>query len=73
MYVDDFFKDINVESNFNKISKVRANLFQYAEDIKEYDPQSKTWYKYLKEIQEKGIDFDYHQEVIDEIEKIKNR
>lgn len=31
-------------------------------DIKEYDPQSKIWYKYLKEIQEKGIDFDYEKE-----------
>ena len=32
------------------------------EDIKNYDPRSKTWYKNLKEIQEKGIDFDYEKE-----------
>ena len=37
------------------------------EDLKEYDPQKELWYKLLKEIQEKGIDFDYYQEAIEKI------
>ena len=37
------------------------------EDLKNYDPQKEVWYKLLKEIQEKGIDFDYKQEAIDEM------
>ena len=37
------------------------------EDIKEYNPQNETWYKLLKEIREKGINFDYNQESIEEI------
>ena len=41
------------------------------EDIKEYNPQSKTWYKYLKEIQEKGIDFDYEKEFYEKTIKKK--
>lgn len=37
------------------------------EDLKEYNPQKEVWYKLLKEIQEKGIDFDYYQEAIEGI------
>ena len=37
------------------------------EDLKTYDPQNETWYEVLKEIQEKGIDFDYEQEAIEEM------
>ena len=36
-YTNEFFNDINVDANFNTISKVRANLLQYSEDIPEYD------------------------------------
>ena len=37
VYMNDFFNDINVESNFNNISRVRANLLQYAEEVPAYD------------------------------------
>lgn len=37
------------------------------EDLKEYKPKKELWYKLLKEIQEKGIDFDYYLEAIEEI------
>jgi len=30
--VDDFFEDIDVSENYNKIAKVRSNLYQYAYD-----------------------------------------
>jgi len=35
--VNDFFNDIDINTNFNKISKVRANLYQYASDEPSYD------------------------------------
>ena len=35
--VNAFFKDINVSDNFNTISKVRANLYQYANTVPSYD------------------------------------
>ena len=37
------------------------------DDLKEYDPQKEIWYKILKEIQEKGINFDYKLEVTKKI------
>ena len=36
-YTNDFFNDINVDANYNTISRVRANLLQYSEDIPEFD------------------------------------
>lgn len=36
-YANDFFNDIDVDANFNTISRVRANLLQYSEDIPEFD------------------------------------
>lgn len=35
--LNDFFEDINIEKNYNEISKIRSNLFQYAGDEKDYD------------------------------------
>lgn len=35
--VNEFFNDIDVTTNFNKISKVRANLYQYAKEEPSYD------------------------------------
>lgn len=35
--VNDFFNDIDVVSNFNIISKVKANLYQYASEEPSYD------------------------------------
>lgn len=35
--VNDFFDDIDIVTNFNKVSKVRANLYQYASDEPSYD------------------------------------
>ncbi len=46
---------------------IKESNLATAEDLKDYDPQKEVWYKRLKEIQEKGIDFDYEQEAIDEI------
>ena len=41
------------------------------EDLKKYDPEKTVWYKILKDIDEKGIDFDYESEVHKEIVKNK--
>ena len=35
--VNDFFNDIDITTNFNRISKVRANLYQYASEEPSYD------------------------------------
>ena len=35
--VSEFFKEIDVEDNFNQISKARANLLQYGESAPSYD------------------------------------
>ena len=35
--VNDFFESIDLSSNFNKVSRVRANLYQYAKDEPSYD------------------------------------
>lgn len=35
--VNEFFADIDVSSNFNDISKIRSNLYQYASDTLEFD------------------------------------
>ena len=35
--LNDFFDDIDVTSNYDIISKVRANLYQYANDVPAYD------------------------------------
>jgi len=41
------------------------------EDLKKYDPEKTVWYKILKDIDEKAIDFDYESEVHKEIVKNK--
>lgn len=35
--VNDMFEDININSNYNTIAKVRSNLYQYASDSPGYD------------------------------------
>ena len=35
--INDFFSDIDSSRNFNTISRVRANLRQYGEDVPDYD------------------------------------
>lgn len=35
--VNEFFDDINIASNFNKISRIRANLYQYGSSEPSYD------------------------------------
>ena len=39
------------------------------EDIKEYDPQKELWYKRLKKIQEKCINYDYEKEFEEDLQK----
>ena len=49
------------------LNDIKESNLATLEDLKEYNPQKEVWYKLLKEIQEKGIDFDYKQEVIEEL------
>lgn len=35
--VNDFFEDINVSKNYNRISRVRSNLYQYSAEAPYYD------------------------------------
>ena len=48
-------------------SDINESNLATLEDLKEYEPQNELWYESLKEIQEKGIDFDYELEAIEKI------
>ena len=50
-----------------RLNDIKESNLATLEDLKEYEPQKELWYKLLKEIQEKGMDFDYHLEAIKEI------
>ena len=50
-----------------RLEDIKESNLATLEDIKEYNPQKEIWYELLKEIREKGIDFDYEQEAIKEI------
>ncbi len=47
--------------------EIKESNLATPKDLKEYNPEQEVWYKLLKEIQTKGIDFDYEQEAINEI------
>lgn len=34
------------------------------DDIKKYNPEKEVWYKIIKEINEKGINYDYEKEIV---------
>ena len=63
--VSEFFKDIDISENFYKISKARANLFQYGTDIEEYDMVD--LYNLVDEL--KDISPNKAQKVLDTLEK----
>ncbi len=46
--LDNFMSGIDVEKDYKKISKVRANLFQYGSDVTDYD--TVDLYQLIKEI-----------------------
>ena len=50
-----------------RLGDINESNLATPEDLKEYEPEKEIWYKLLKEIQEKGIDFNYQQAAVDEI------
>ena len=50
-----------------RFEDIRESNLATLEDIKGYEPQKEVWYELLKEIQEKGINFDYEQEATEKI------
>lgn len=47
-----------------RLEDIKESNLATLEDLKKYNPKKETWYKLLKEIQEKGIDFDYRLESV---------
>jgi len=63
--VEDFFESINLKNNYNKIAKIRAQMFQYGGDEKTYD--SIDLYNFVDKL--KYLSPDKGQKVLDNIKK----